>query len=245
MDPVLSPDGPRTTLLDLPQDILDLIFPYLPPRSFLNFCSINQDTYRAYRVDPLYWRTETSSTFRLPISPLLHADGSRWHWLYKKLRTQSRPFTWGEGLYGGLGPGAGLRDAGRGFKPRGVFERLSSSWPTEVYVREEVGVIVDLQAGGWSTSILTADGKLYAVGVLARIDGRVTGDAFQHFTRLHLCGSHSSSGIRQFSAGRYHILGRDDHGYVWSWDRIERPGRMISFRHGIHNASKASRVVAG
>jgi SCF-associated factor 1 len=114
-----------TNLLDLPQDILDLIFPYLPPKSFLALCSVNKEAYERYHDDAPYWRLKTSETFRLPISPLLydsHRDqgvagrtpisslARNWSWLYKTLRTQTRPFSWGQGIEGGLGLNPGLRD---------------------------------------------------------------------------------------------------------------------------------------
>ena len=232
--------------LDLPQDILDLIFPYLAPKSFLSFCSVTKETYSQYHLDPLYWRVRTSSTFRIPITPLLHADGARWHWLYKKLRTQTRPFTWGKGERSGLGPGAGLRNPRNRFRPSASFARSYSSWPTEVHVREnEIGTIVDLQCGGWSTSILTNEGKLFAVGIVDAAENLYVGEPVEHFTELKKFGQYQVTGIRQFSSGRRHILGLDDHGYVFSWDRTDQPGRLVSFKDSPEYIRKATRVVAG
>ena len=233
------------TLFELPQDILDLIFPYLPPKSFLALCSVNKEVYDRYNLDPLYWRIKTSETFRLPISPLLHADGARWAWLYKKLRTQTRPFTWGQGVNGGLGPSAGLRNIRNRFSPRGIFHRTSSPWPTEVHVPEEMGTIVDLQCGGWSTNILTNEGKLFTVGIIDAANGRHLGSPVELFTPLQKFGQYTVTGVRQFSAGRRHILGLDDHGYVWSWDRVDQLGSLISFQNGLDHAHRTTRVVAG
>ena len=232
-------------IFDLPQDILDLIFCHLPPKSFLALCAVYKEVYDRYRLDPLYWRVRTSSTFRLPISPLLHADGARWAWLYKKLRTQTRPFSWGRATEGGLGPSVGRRNPQNQFKPSGVFPRVESSWPTEVYVREDTGIIVDLQCGGWYTAILTNDGKLFAVGIIDASFNQQTGKPVEHFTRLQLFAQHSISGIRQFSAGRCHVLGLDDNGYIWSWDRTNRPGCLLSFQNSLEHARQSSRVVAG
>ncbi len=122
---MMNEEHRATNLLELPQDILDLIFPHLPPKSFLALCSVNKEAHEHYHHDPPYWRIKTSETFRLPISPLLydsHRDQSdaggtpvsslarNWSWLYKTLRTQTRPFSWGQGIEGGLGPSPGLRD---------------------------------------------------------------------------------------------------------------------------------------
>ncbi len=233
------------TIFDLPQDVLDLIFCCLPPKSFLNLCSVNKEVYGCYRLDPLYWRMRTASTFRLPISPLLHADGARWAWLYKKLRTQTRPFTWGRGTQGGLGSSVGRRNPQNQFKPSGVFSRVESSWPTEVHIPDDIGIIVDLQCGGWSTTILTNDGKLFNVGIIDATLGEHRGVPREQFTRLSLFAQHSISGIRQFSAGRSHVLGLDDNGYVWSWVRNDQSGTLVLFQDSLVRPRQVTRVVAG
>jgi SCF-associated factor 1 len=251
---------PGTNLLELPQDILDLIFPYLPPKSFLALCSVSKEAYQRYHLDPLYWRIRTSETFRLPISPLLyrergqHTDASvpvpsfarNWSWLYKTLRTQTRPFSWGQGVEGGLGPSPGLRNVRNRFRPRGgTFHRTTSSWPTEIHVREEIGIIVDIQCGGWSTNVLTSDGKLFAVGILDASNAQHTGEPVDHLTQLRKFGQFQVSGVRQFSAGRCHVLGLDDDGYVWSWDNAQQAGCLLSFQNSLDFARQATRVVAG
>ena len=241
-------DAGRQTInaiLDLPQDILDLVFCYLPPKSFLSLCSVSREIYERYRLDPLYWRVRTASSFRLPISPLLHADGARWAWLYKKLRTQTRPFTWGRGVNGGLGSSVGRRNPQNHFKPSGVFPRVESSWPTEVHVPDDIGIVVDLQCGGWSTTILSNDGKLFNVGIIDATLGEHQGVPTEHFTRLSLFAQHSISGIRQFSAGRCHVLGLDDNGCVWSWVRNDRSGALLSFQDSLASSRQVTRVVAG
>jgi SCF-associated factor 1 len=251
---------PGTTLLDLPQDILDLIFPSLPPKSFLALCSVNKDTYERYHHDPLYWRIRTSETFRLPVSPLLYgerdqrADGSppvpalarNWSWLYKTLRTQTRPFSWGKGVEGGLGPSPGLRTVRNRFRPRGgTYQRTTSSWPTEIHVREDVGIIVDIQCGGWSTTVLTSDGKLFTVGILDAANAQRTGEPVVQLTQLQKFGQFQVTGVRQFSAGRCHVLGLDDDGYVWSWDNAQQAGSLLSFQNSLGFARQIKRVVAG
>ena len=252
---------PSTKLLELPQDILDIIFPYLPPKSFLAFCSVNKEAYEQYHLDPLYWRIRTSDTFRLQISPLLsesRADQSNvgktavspfarnWSWLYKTLRTQTRPFSWGQGIEGGLGPSPGLRNIRNRFRPRGgTFQRTTSSWPTEIHVRDEIGIVVDIQCGGWSTTVLTSDGMLFTVGILDASNTQHTGRPVEHLTQLQKFGQYQVTGIRQFSAGRTHVLALDDLGYVFSWDRADRPGSLLSFQNSLDYARQATRVVAG
>ena len=65
--------------------------------------TIGKKLLRSLQASALYWRKLTCSTFRLLDQPLLKADGERWMWLYKKLSTQCRVFTWGEGQSGALG----------------------------------------------------------------------------------------------------------------------------------------------
>ena len=218
------------TVLDLPEDLLFIIFYHLPPKSFLSLVSACTALY-AYRTVADYWRPLTSQTFRLPISPLLAADGSRWIWLYKKLKTQTRPFTWGKGIEGGLGRGVSEDDGSK-------FERTSSSWPTQAYWDPSNGIIADLQCGGWSTSILTTDGDIYMTGILDAADGRREGPAVDDFTKL-TTEEGSPVKFRQFSSGRRHILALDDAGRIFSGHSGTSLGESIMPEY------RATRVVAG
>ncbi|KIV87515.1 hypothetical protein PV11_03054 [Exophiala sideris] len=245
-------------LLDLPQDILSIILSCLQPKDYLAFCQTSKAVYLEYRQDSLYWRTETSNTFRLPISPLLVADGQRWYWLYKRLKTQTQLYTWGQGTGGNLGPGRALpiprrpphpralpgRPLHTRVPPRQTFQRVSSNWPTETHVADEVGVIADLQCGGWSTTILNSDGKLYATGSIDSLNGVPVGQTVDHFTRLEWL-TQSTSAIRQFSAGRRHILALTDDGEIVSWDRVNAKGLKVFSRTGINFGGKPTRIAAG
>jgi SCF-associated factor 1 len=246
----INPKSPtmKLTFLDLPQDVLEIIFLYLYPRSFLDCCSITKEFWASEHRNPTYWRVTTSTTFRIPISPLLHAEGDRWYWLYKKLRTQTNAFTWGQGGYGELGlpfvpPARQSLSLPRGRQDRAsepseqvpLPDHQDHAWPSKMDVPEEVGVIADLQCGGWSTTLLSSQGHLYSVGVL---DEDQHGRPVDRLTRLEY---RSKVAIKSFSAGRKHVLGLDEEGYVWSWDRIEIPAWKIYDVTPI----KASIVVAG
>ncbi|RMD44953.1 hypothetical protein DV735_g4, partial [Chaetothyriales sp. CBS 134920] len=245
---------------DLPEDITPLILSYLSPADYLAFCCSSKSLYHKYRQDSYYWRSATAATFRLPISPLLAADGPRWYWLYKKLSTQTRLYTWGQGLRGSLGQGVVLPTHNRvpvpfrglrgrfnptgPHRPRQVFQRTSSSWPTEAHVPHEVGVVADLQCGGWSTSILSSAGKLYVVGSLDSLNGITIGETSSEFKQLEYL-SQSTSPIRQFSAGRRHILGLTDDGDILTWDRINAKGLKVFPRAGRDFGGRPLRVAAG
>ncbi|KIX08254.1 uncharacterized protein Z518_02910 [Rhinocladiella mackenziei CBS 650.93] len=247
------------TLLDLPGDVLSIILSFLQPKDYLTFCRVSKPVYLEYRQDSLYWRTEASNTFRLPISPLLAADGPRWYWLYKRLKTQTRLFTWGQGMGGNLGPGRS-RSVPRRPQPhisprvlprvparlprREIFQRSSSHWPTDVHVPDEVGAIADLQCGGWSTTILSSDGKLYTVGSIDSLNGVIRGQPSDHFTLLEYL-TESTSAIRQFSSGRRHILALTDDGEILSWDRINAKGLKVFSRNGRTFGGRPSSVAAG
>ncbi|OAG44992.1 hypothetical protein AYO21_00954 [Fonsecaea monophora] len=254
-------------LLQLPDDVIPSILTHLDPQDYLAFCRASKAVYLKYRQDSVYWRHEASNTFRLPISPLLAADGPRWYWLYKRLKTQTRLYTWGQGLKGSLGPGRALPVPRRPL-PHGPhhipqralprvphrplptmihsrpFQRASSTWPTEVHIPDDVGVIADLQCGGWSTTILSSDGKLYTTGSIDSMDGRVVGESSDHFRQLEYL-TQSTSAVRQFSSGRRHILALTDEGKILSWDRINARGLMVFSRIGTDFGGRPTRVAAG
>lgn len=241
-------------IIDLPDDVLSIVFLYLKPRDFLSFCRSSKLLYDNYQKDSLFWRSLTSSTFRTPISPLLKADGARWYFLYRRLRTQTRLYTWGPGVKGNLGhgverirgPGRRVRVGGRFVMqpPRVNFERAASNWPTEARVPDEVGVIADLQCGGWSTVILSAQGSLYATGSINSTNMVNVGLQTDQFQRLEYL-TQSTSAISQFSAGRAHILALNDDHEILSWDRINAKGLKVLSHLGSRFAGTPTRVVAG
>lgn len=236
-------------LLDLPEDILSIIFRFLRPNDFLAFCQVSKDTYADYRQDSLYWRIETSNTFRLPISPLLAADGPRWYWLYKRLRTQTQLYTWGQGLaFHRPGSAVSLpRRVHPQMRPRSIYIPTvppAGNWPTPTHVPDEVGVIADLQCGGWSTTILSADGKLYTAGSIDTANAIFVGRSSTQFSQLEYL-TQSSSAVRQFSSGRAHILALTDDGDIISWDRSNAKGLKVFSNEGRDFGGKPTRVAAG
>ncbi|KAJ9658395.1 hypothetical protein H2198_003679 [Neophaeococcomyces mojaviensis] len=247
------------SILDLPEDILSLVFVLLEPKDFLAFCRSSKALYTNYQKDSLFWRTQTSTTFRTPISPLLKTDGARWYSLYRRLKTQTRLYTWGQGLKGNLGHGVAInrgpvnrgpvnrgRIAGRmiPIAPRLRFQRTTSNWPTEAHVPDDVGVIADLQCGGWSTVILSSAGKLYAIGSINSANFVNVGSQTEHFERLEYL-TQSTSALSQFSAGRSHILALTDDNEILSWDRINAKGLKVLSRNGSKFSGRPTAVVAG
>lgn len=130
------------------EDIILLVFPYLRPKEFLALCSINvrnvlrhlfasaltilqKQFHETFRLEPSYWREETRKTFRHPIHPLLQADGPRWQWLYKKLLTKTKVYTWGQG--------------GDSRPPHNVS--FGNPWPNETYAEDDMGIVVEVQCG--------------------------------------------------------------------------------------------------
>lgn len=250
-------------LLELPEDVLSIIFIYLDPKSFIALCRTSKGFYEDYHLNPVFWRTSTASTFRTPISPLLKTDGARWQSLYKRLRTQTRLFTWGQGTKGNLGYGIN-RDPSNGSPPtappppliatrtrigqrpapRRTFARVNSQWPTEAHVPDEVVAIADLQCGGFSTTILSSAGKLYTTGIINAAGHVYVGSQTDRFQALEYL-TQSQSAVSSFSSGRAHILALTDNGNILSWDRINAKAFVIHSRHGGKFAGKPDRVVAG
>lgn len=272
-------------ITDLPEDILSIIFLLLDPKSFLALCTSTKVLHSDYQRSSLYWRTKVATTFRTPISPLLKADGNRWYSLYQRLKTQTRLYTWGQGIKGALGQGLGPREApvlpnppppqpgarphptphpalprgppgprGRGIRGRviplpgrphpALFKRANSDWPTEAHVPNDISVIADLQCGGWSTTILSSEGKLYTAGCINAKDNHIIGEQTDRFERLEYL-TQSTSAIAHFSAGRSHILALTDDGEVVSWDRIDAKGLKVHSRYGGNFSKKPTRVAAG
>ncbi|EEQ32371.1 hypothetical protein McanMca71_006461 [Microsporum canis] len=200
---------------DLPEDILVLIFPLLDVSDFLALCSVNKFFHEAFLKNPEFWREVTTKTFRVPVQPLLRANGPRWYWLYKNLRTQTKVYEWG-------GSGPALKHS------------LNKSWPSKSLTSAKIGNIVDLQCGGWSSSCLTSDGELYLTG---RIDGLQydyadpTGYKRLSFDERYPATSadsyQKSTAIKQFSSGRRHILALSDEGMIWSWFHRDHNARLV------------------
>ncbi|KAF2678514.1 hypothetical protein K458DRAFT_480794 [Lentithecium fluviatile CBS 122367] len=231
-----------TNLTELPLDILVLVFPYLDARSFLSLCC----TCKAFqqpsiRLDPAYWSYATRSAFRVPNQPVVQHDGDRWQKLYRRLLTQSRVYTWGNNTHHRLGHSYDEPVTRHPGAPR--FRRFVQnsycSFPTEMDHARELGIIADLQCGGWSTTVLTSKGILHTAGVLDGQSIYNTAPGTDHLQRLQFPPGYPSSSteayyepttaIRQFSAGRSHILGLSDSGRIWSWAKVQSPALQIKF----------------
>ncbi|TID19007.1 RCC1/BLIP-II protein [Venturia nashicola] len=246
---------PRTTFSDLPLDIVALVVPYLDASSFLSLCatckSLNEPNFRS---DSSYWTHATRSKFRLPNRLGPQVDGLHWQRLYKRLLTQSRVYTWGQNTHGCLGHGIDEVDAPRQIYTRGMGPRVVSrhrvvtdqAWPGEMTQARHLGVIADLQCGGWSTTVLNDKGVLFTVGV---IDGQLDGGEHSDMTRMTFPSTTRNTGahvaIRQFSSGRAHILGLSDDNSIWSWSQTGEPGREVSLSNLSAGPSNARSVVAG
>ncbi|KAL8879028.1 MAG: hypothetical protein Q9198_003279 [Flavoplaca austrocitrina] len=139
-----------TTLLDLPTDVLYTIFPYLDPADFLVLTSCTK-TLHSYRQDPNYWRVLTRTTFRIPPQPLLQADGTRWQWLYRRLRTQTQLYTWGSNGCGNLGHGfLNVPRVPVGQHDWADINTRNIGWPRKVQLDdmpEPIGIVADVQCG--------------------------------------------------------------------------------------------------
>ncbi|KAF2705928.1 RCC1/BLIP-II [Pleomassaria siparia CBS 279.74] len=227
-------------LTDLPLDILVLVFPYLDAESFLALTStckaFNQDS---IRLDPTYWRHATQTAFRVPNQPVVEYDGARWQKLYRRLLTQSHVFTWGNTDNQRLGHSFRERITRPG---RQIWnQQLRCSFPTEMEHTEELGIIADMQCGGWSTTLLTSKGTLHTTGVLdgqsnlhiPGRDGPYGPQPLRFPTAYHsaACAPYyePTTAIQQFSAGRQHILGLSDSGKIWTWYAANKPCLQIKF----------------
>lgn len=227
-------------ITDLPLDVLLLIFPYLDVKSFLALCSTCKALHQpSIRLEPSYWRTATRSTFRVRNQPVVENDGARWQQMYRRLLTQTRVYTWGSNGHTRLGHSYGA-DALSLMTPRVVRpgriggprrqDRAPVGVPTEMEDTQSLGIIADMQCGGWSTTLLTSKGTLHTAGVM---DGQRVLRAPHRLQKLTFPAEaeHDEvvTTIRHFSAGRSHILALSDSGRVWSWNDANQPAVHVKF----------------
>lgn len=237
-----------THILDLPVDLILLVLPHLDAQSFLRFtatCHALHDP--AFVQDHTYWSALVRQDFRVPNQPVAANDGARWHKLYKRLRTQSRVYTWGNNERACLGhsfesdenfvrgPRRGLRGGPHLPVRRPLHRRHHIGWPGEMQGTGSIGVVSDLQCGGWSTTLLSAKGALYTVGVLDGQSFPMTTEtvptALKYPTGFVPPTQRydATTAIRQFSSGRAHVLGLSDSGRIWSWQDIGQSGLHVKF----------------
>lgn len=141
------------------------------------------------------------------------------------------------------------------------------SWPAEMRECEMMGVVSDLQCGGWSTTMLTAKGAVWSVGTMDGLSGgQVVGR--RHYSGQKIAPHPTplqyppgfvhpneryepSTAIKQISVGRSHVLGLADSGRIWSWRNIEQAALNVKFidhdisENGKGGTGTVKKVVAG
>ncbi|KAI9716613.1 MAG: hypothetical protein M1828_007591 [Chrysothrix sp. TS-e1954] len=207
-------------VIDLPLDILLDTIRYLPARDLLSLCN----TCKTLRSDDdllysaRYWSDLARTTFRVPTQALVAADGRRWMRLYRRMLTQSEVYVWGNNDRGS----SGIFRAPS--PPLGTAEALtlpSKAWPRRTL--EDVGLVADLQCGGWSTAVLNSKGEIWMNGI---VDGqRFSGPSPPPPRKLQFPEGHQGprTAVAQFSMGRSHALGLSDTGTIWTWCDVSRP----------------------
>ncbi|KAF2156692.1 hypothetical protein K461DRAFT_219850 [Myriangium duriaei CBS 260.36] len=250
----------QSLFAELPLDVVHIIAGYLDAPSFLALTQTCKDLADpAFAHSWLFWSSAVRSTFRVPNQPVVAHDGLRWKNLYKRLLTDTRPYTWGSNTKGNLGHSYKDRYALSQLPPREAYRARQRSWPTEMEDYRQHGVIADLQAGGWSTTFLTSKGALYSAGVMDGLNWRSPSPKSKpeklKYPRgyVHPAQRYDrETAIKQFCAGRAHVLGLSDAGRIWSWSDIGDLGLSVKFlnidlneRGDPNGRSKVKKVVAG
>ncbi|KAB8360751.1 hypothetical protein FH972_024485 [Carpinus fangiana] len=239
----------RISLTSLPLDVLLLIVPYLTAQEFLSLSSTCH-TFRddlELRYSATYWSSLTRRTFRVPNQPVVQADGQRWMRLYRRMRTHSKIYAWGNndgGCFGGTElqevTAPAIRRVLRGRAPRrmvSVHLRTNhEGWPLECSTAG-VGVVSDLQCGGWSLVMLNSKGCLYMNGKLFGLASpsqqHTQGDpiplSYPHGFVAPSERHDPSTAIEQFSVGRAHVLGLADSGRIWTWNDANAHALQVKF----------------
>ena len=259
-----------TTILDLPVELVLDLFSYLDVNSFLNLTATCKPLHNPeFAQDARYWSSLTRNTFRVPNQPVIEQDGERWQKLFKRMLTQSRIYTWGNNEKSCLGHSFKSWETLQHVRPPGVarvsaLRKRHISWPEQMHRVEELGVISDIQCGGWSTSLLTAKGALYTVGVIDGLQMQRRAPHMQKVMQEPVPLQYppgfpppydrydASTAVKQFSSGRAHILAVSDSGRIWSWQNIEHAALHVKFlSHDViengrnRGLSVARKVVAG
>lgn len=260
-----------TSLLDLPVDLILLIFPYLDAQSFLSLTSSCTALHKPdFLYESSFWSNIVRNTFRVPNQPVVEADGQRWQKLYKRLLTQSRVMTWGNNEKACLGHSfvspTGLRTVGPpGVRHARAIRQRHISWPQQMQGTESLGVISDLQCGGWSTSLLTSKGAIYTVGVMDGLQFNRQRPPYMQQAKMDPTPLRFPPGfaqpwerydpataVKQFSSGRGHVLALSDNGRIWTWQNIDHAALHVRFiQHDTVESGRGSgrgnvkKVVAG
>ncbi|KAL8821544.1 MAG: hypothetical protein Q9223_000452 [Gallowayella weberi] len=197
-----------TALVDLPTDILYIIFPYLNATDFLALTSCTKSLH-TYCQDPNFWRSHTRTTFRIPSQPLLQADGARWQWLYRRLRTQTQ-----------LPRNESTEDLDANNRNIG--------WPKKVEfadISAQIGIIADVQCGGRGGLRAPAAPRLLTFPSAYPL---TTKDRYE-----------PSTAISHFSTGRELVLALADDGKVWQWNNdVARLVKPLHVDVGEKNVSR-------
>lgn len=164
--------------------------------------------------------------------------------LYQRILTCTKVYGWGSNDKGSLGgsilepqpvPIRGLHRPVR----LGRLHPRSVVWPEETNM-DNIGIVADLQCGGWSTTVLNSKGALFTRGVLDGLPYNAPDSPV--VKRLNFPPGFSLptqyspnerydpyTAIKQFSSGRSHVLGLSDTGRIWSWNSADRPGLHVKF----------------
>jgi SCF-associated factor 1 len=153
--------------------------------------------------------------------------------LYRRLKKETAIYLWGQ------------HQRTRSVVPDHQQHRNIFRYPAEAWERRP-GVIVDMQIGGWSTTVLDSAGRLFLSGKLNGMRGLEIG--FLNFSELQFLtngesGNESESvgraspslrvegskAIQSFSAGRTHVMGLADDGTCWLWFSTEKASVRLKF----------------
>lgn len=147
-----------TTLESLGHDILiDNVFPYLDEQDILNLRSTSRSL-SYYTSDPSVWHDLYFKTFGLQPNPF---TTYKWPEMYR-WRSKAGIFTWGDSTNGRLG--YNFLDVPKEDRSSGMTRGICR--PHAVPQLANSMVVSDVAGSGFSFSILTAQGKIFAIGEL-------------------------------------------------------------------------------
>ncbi|KAG0125511.1 hypothetical protein HOY82DRAFT_492802 [Tuber indicum] len=192
---------------DFPGEILDRILDYVGYKGAVNLSRTSKGFHNTlYNEETGYWKREAQRVFKTP-----HVDSLinkvPWRYLFRGM-AKARVYTWGQDTDGKLGHDRPLPD-------RYMRSPYSVAIPFEILgLRNKF--VVDMVAGGWSTSFLTSDGHVYISG---RLGSEQDSTAEIRFPEP----------IFQLSAGRGHLIALSNKGRVYTCINKSQGTQRVDF----------------
>lgn len=213
-------------LFSLPYQLLvDNVLPRLDLRSLVRLRLVSREL-RAVVDDQVLWRRLIADDYHFPVSTAT-ARQTGWQDLYKGL-SNPEVYVWGDTRNHRLGSAWQGEDHIRALRQKcnGISfpikldvtspHQFSNGQLLDGAPEGEVGVPVQLHAGGWSFFALTTEGRILAWGSANERDETASDGAYRTFPHPTLLDM-GSARAKTLSVGRSSMVAQTRDGDIWQW----------------------------